>query len=166
MICSRCKKNEANFHITKIINGVKHEEHLCEVCAKNNTMGLDMDTSSQVSFQNILSGFMDYISNNPNEQLSNQVCCKNCGKKYGEFKNTGMLGCEECYKNFDESIKTIIKRVQQSTTHNGKIPKKYGSELMKKREVLKLKEQLKSAIDMEEYEKAAEIRDVIRELEK
>ena len=39
MLCEKCKKNEANFHITRIINGVKEEQHLCEICAKeNNTM--------------------------------------------------------------------------------------------------------------------------------
>ncbi|GAA0117628.1 UvrB/UvrC motif-containing protein [Clostridium senegalense] len=166
MICSRCKKNEANFHITKVVNGVKYEEHLCEVCAKNNAIGLDADFSSQFSFQNILSGFIDYMANNREEQISNKVCCKKCGQTYEDFKKTGLLGCDECYESFREAMTAIIKRVQLSSMHNGKIPQKYGNELKKKREVLQLKEKLKNAIEKEEYEKAAEIRDVIRELER
>ncbi len=167
MLCEKCKKNEANFHITKIVNGVREEEHLCEICAKeNNTMSMlqDIDFSPSFSFQNILSGFMDYMNTTTESKLPSEVVCKECGTTYRGFKETGLLGCGNCYSTFKTTIIPIVKRVQVSTEHNGKIPVKSGGEILKKKELIRLKEELQKAIALEEYEKAAELRDKIRDL--
>lgn len=168
MLCEICQKNEANFHIAKIINGVKEEKHVCEHCAKSmEGMSLlpDMNFSSNFSFQNLLSGFLDYMNTSTQSNLPSQVVCDNCGTTYREFKNSGLLGCSNCYNVFNNTVLPILKRVQPSTEHNGKIPVKGGKEIMVKKELQRLKEELQRAIAMEEYEKAAELRDKIRSLE-
>ncbi len=33
MLCDKCKKNQANIHVSRIINGVKYEQNLCMECA-------------------------------------------------------------------------------------------------------------------------------------
>lgn len=168
MLCERCKKNEANVHIAKIINGVKQESNLCEKCAKE--MGsfgahIDMSLESPFTFQNILSGIMDYISQ-PLEKGNDYVpICKNCGTNYKEFKEKGLVGCSECYKNLGVTLIPVIKSVQGNTQHVGKIPKKTGKDILYKKKMLELKEELQKAITLEEYEKAAVIRDKIRELQ-
>ena len=171
MICERCKKNEATVHITKIMNGVKHEVKLCEKCAKetenlNLSFGGDMKLPEAFSFQNILSGLMDYINQSPQGTTKNELICKNCGNTYSEFRKNGILGCSECYENFNATLLPVIKRVQGNLEHIGKLPKKSAKGIMEKKRLLQLKEELQRVIVAEEYEKAAELRDKIRELQK
>ncbi len=85
---------------------------------------------------------------------------------YTEFKKTGLMGCSECYVSFKNSLVPIIKRVQGNIEHVGKIPKKSGKEIMEKRQLLRLREELNRAINSEEYERAAELRDEIREVQR
>ncbi|MBU5484999.1 UvrB/UvrC motif-containing protein [Clostridium sp. MSJ-11] len=165
MLCERCKKNDANVHLTQIVNSVKSQLNLCEKCAKE--MGgfdlpVDIDFSSPFTFQNILSGIMDYI-NQPLKQEDNiSLTCNNCGTNYGEFKNKGLVGCSECYTNLNNTLMSVIKRVQGNVEHVGKIPKRAGKSIIEVRKINNLKEELKNAIEKEEYEKAAELRDIIK----
>jgi protein arginine kinase activator len=168
MLCDRCKKNEATVHITKIVNGIKQEINLCEKCAMENgelSFVPQINFASPFSFQNILSGIMDYM-NAPNETAASfDITCKNCGTSYREFKKTGLVGCSECYKEFSKILKPVIKRVQANLEHTGKIPKRSGEKIINRRNLMKLKQDLQKAIALEEYEKAAQIRDKIKELQ-
>ncbi|MCM8711757.1 UvrB/UvrC motif-containing protein [Clostridium sp. SYSU_GA19001] len=159
MLCEHCKKNEATVHFTQIINGIKQEKRLCESCAR------ELNGDYSFSFQNILSGILDYM--NPLEQINkvSDVICKNCSTTYSNFKRHGLLGCSECYESFGRSLSPVIKRVQGNVEHVGKIPKKLGKDIMQKRRLSKLKEDLQKAIANEEYEKAAEIRDMIKSIQ-
>ncbi|MFD3155583.1 UvrB/UvrC motif-containing protein [Haloimpatiens sp. FM7330] len=175
MVCEICKEKQATVHITRIINDEKEEMHLCEECAKK-IQGLNMDIdlngdfniNEPFTFQSILSGIMDYMHNSTANSIGHyeEPVCKNCGTTYTEFKQKGLLGCSECYKNFSTTMNSVIKRVQSSSEHVGKIPITSGKNIMKRKTLLKLKEKLQKAIAIEEYEKAAEIRDKIREIEK
>ena len=157
MICENCGKNEANVHLTQIINGEKQELNICENCARE-IQGFQ----SPFSFQNILSGIMEYMSPTVQTVKSYEVICKNCGASYNDFKRTGLLGCSDCYKSFYPNIDTVVKRVQGNTKHAGKIPHKQGKDIIERRKLYKLKEELQKAIANEEFEKAAKLRDEIK----
>lgn len=168
MICDLCKKNEATVHITKILNGDKKELSLCEKCSKEKgelNFYSPIDISSSFTFQNILSGIMEHVGSVGKDAKNSYIYCENCGTNYSEFKQRGLAGCSECYKSFSETINPIIKRVQGNIEHTGKIPKKLGRHIIEKKKLLKLKEDLQKAITAEEYEKAAEIRDLIRKIQ-
>jgi len=49
--------------------------------------------------------------------------CENCGRLLSEFYNTGMLGCEHCYKAFEKEIVLALKKIQGRTFHTGKTQK-------------------------------------------
>lgn len=167
MLCQICKKNQANVHVTKIINGEKQELNICEECAKRTEgmdFGEDMLFDTQFSFQNILSGLVGYLNQSP-QTKSIEPVCKNCGATYSEFRKHGFLGCSECYSYFDAALIPVIKRIQGNAEHVGKIPHKSGKVILEKRELENLKAELQKAIQAEEYEKAAEIRDKIREIQ-
>jgi protein arginine kinase activator len=169
MLCELCKQNEATVYITKIINGNKQEMRICEKCAKENegiNITGDVNFITPFSFQNILSGLMDYISQaQSTETKTLEPNCKKCGTTYNEFKKTGVFGCSECYKYFNSTLTPLIKRVQGSSENVGKIPQKSGKDLMERKRLIQLKDELQKAIATEEYEKAAKIRDSIRELQ-
>lgn len=169
MVCDNCKKNEATVHIKKIINGSKQEYSLCDVCANElNEMNFSdvssMGFSSNFTVQDLLGGIIDYVNQSTQSNV-NVPTCKNCGMAYSEFKKTGLVGCMECYDSFKTAMTPVIKRVQGGVDHIGKIPKKSGKEIMERRKLLKLKEELSGAILNEEYELAAELRDKIREIQ-
>ncbi|WP_406541909.1 UvrB/UvrC motif-containing protein [Clostridium ljungdahlii] len=170
MICDICKKNEATVHITKIINGSKQDINLCEKCAMEKgelNFVPQIDFVSPFGFQNILSGIMDYMTSGNNEEHKTfDISCKTCGTSYSEFKKTGLLGCSECYKNFSNILGPVIKRVQANLGHTGKIPKNQGKSIIERNKLLKLKSNIQKAVSLEEYEKAATIRDAIKEIEK
>ncbi|MBC8059666.1 MAG: UvrB/UvrC motif-containing protein [Clostridiaceae bacterium] len=167
MLCDNCKKNEATVHIKKLMNGAKQEYSLCDSCANelNGMSFVDISSiglSNTFTVQDLLGGIIDYVNQSSQSTTVNIQTCKNCGMSYTEFKKTGLMGCSQCYESFKDSLVPIIKRVQGNIEHVGKIPKKSGKEIMGKRQLLKLKEDLNKAITSEEYEKAAEIRDEIR----
>ncbi|RKD26407.1 Protein-arginine kinase activator protein McsA [Caminicella sporogenes DSM 14501] len=166
MLCQNCHEREATVHVTKIINNQKQEIHLCEQCAKkSDDINFDFDTTFTIN--NFLTGLLDSIHSSPFKvDYIKTTTCSKCGMSYGKFKQLGRLGCFECYKTFNEKLLPLIKRIHGSETHIGKIPKKAGSRIRLKHEIMSLKKQLQMAVEKEEFEKAAKLRDRIKELEK
>ncbi|MEZ0536195.1 UvrB/UvrC motif-containing protein [Caldicellulosiruptoraceae bacterium PP1] len=163
MLCENCNKNPATVHYTSIINGVKTEMHLCEVCAKAKG-GLEFDTPFSIA--NFLSGFFEPTLGYKTEKLNKTTpICKGCGMSFDEFTQSGKFGCSMCYSSFSEKLYPILRRIHGNTKHIGKIPASLGTDLSIKREIDKLKIELNIAIKNEEYEKAATLRDKIKELE-
>lgn len=169
MICEKCNKNQATVHIVKVINGIKQETNICEKCAKDYegfNLGSSINLDSPFSFQNLLGGLVEYITEDSENNRSLEQSCNNCGMTYKEFKQKGLLGCSECYRTFSKMVMPVVKRVQGDIEHIGKVPEKSGKEIVEKQRLLKLKEELQKAILSEEYEKAAMLRDEIKALQK
>ena len=59
-----------------------------------------------------------------------------------------------------------LQRIHGKTNHTGKLPRSAGIQAKQRNELDRLREDLAKAIEAQEYEKAAQIRDNIRELEK
>lgn len=166
MLCQNCNKKEATVHIVKNINGNKTEIHLCDECAKQQDISLSVPFGIQepMSIQNILESFFEMMGGIAPQSLSTRTCPV-CNMSFEDFKRTGMFGCSNCYNTFKREAMPVIKRIHGNIQHTGKIPGRSGSEMKKKREIEALKEELKAAVSNEEYEKAAELRDKIRDLE-
>lgn len=166
MLCDSCGKEVATVHVTKVINNEKTEAHLCQECAREQgQMSFMTDPSS--TFHNILAGLFDpetVMSGRPATRT--RVRCENCGLSFGDFRRLGHLGCNHCYETFAQQLEPLIRRVQGNTRHTGKVPRVEGREhLVRERELEKLRKELAEAVAQEAYEKAAVIRDRIRELE-
>ena len=91
---------------------------------------------------------------------------------FDEFMEQGKFGCEECYDAFSPKIDSILKRIQGSNRYAGrKLVGNKESKIefeekpeKKETEKEKLQRELKEAIEKENYEEAAKIRDKIKEL--
>lgn len=166
MLCQNCNLKEANVHVTKITNGVKSEMHLCDECAKQNQeIGFQgISFGFPMSFQNIVDGLFE-VMGTPKQQRYESAACPICGMTFEDFRSNGRVGCSKCYNVFSNNMLPLIKRVHGNIQHTGKLPKRTGGVLKARRDVEKLKEELKSAVEHEEYEKAAKIRDEIRKIE-
>ena len=186
MLCENCGKKEANVRYTENINGRRKELNLCEECSKKLGIG-EIDFSMPINFSSFLGGFMDELESPSFMPMFNTLQqknkCNHCGSTFEDILNTGMLGCEECYDSFGDELDSIIKKLQGSNRHVGRIVKiidkkideKEGKETDLKNETnnktqedkkILLKRDLEQAIKEERYEDAAKIRDEIKALEK
>ncbi|MBL7016099.1 MAG: UvrB/UvrC motif-containing protein [Kiritimatiellales bacterium] len=153
MKCDLCEK-EAVVHLTQVVNGEMREVHLCEEHAKE--QGIDIN--SPLSITDILMGLGE-VKQGLEHQLS--PTCPRCGMARDEFRQTGRLGCPDCYKTFMAELAVAIKAMHHSTQHVGKIPAREGVQTRIKSQIARLQKELEAAIAREDYEKAAQIRDQI-----
>lgn len=162
MLCEICGKNEATVEFTEIVDDEVTQLHLCESCAREK--GIEME--QHFSIADLLAGLTDLGLELEPKEVS--VKCPNCGMSYDDFRKIGRLGCGECYKAFKRNLLPLLKRIHGSTRHVGKatvkLEKAAGTE--KRSQLQELRQKLQRAIELEEYEEAAKIRDKIRELEK
>jgi protein arginine kinase activator len=160
MICQFCKKNVATVHLTEFTDGKKQEVHLCEECARKK--GLSVKTN--FSLQDLLSSLMAQKKESfPEEVL--QLKCPSCGLTFSQFRESGRFGCPQDYHVFQKGLIPLLERIHGSSRHFGKVPEKIDSDTAKERALLDLRNQLEDAIQHEEYERAAQLRDRIRAAE-
>ncbi|MDP4092312.1 MAG: UvrB/UvrC motif-containing protein [Bacillota bacterium] len=168
MLCQWCQKRPASVHFTQVVNNNKVEMYLCEQCAKEKGQ---VTFGSPFSISDFLSGIMEFASDNGYRiQSEPRVICEKCGMTYEEFQKSGKLGCGSCYELYHDKLDLLLKRLHGNAVHCGKSPgsKQQGMALTQPKqanEIDGLKELLNKAIQNEEYEKAAEIRDRIKNLE-
>jgi protein arginine kinase activator len=160
MQCDICHKTEATVHLTEIIDNQITELHLCEGCARQK--GAQME--QHFGLADLLAGLAD-LGQQFEVGAKAEVKCPNCGLTYQDFRRIGRLGCSECYQEFRDSLRVLLKRIHGSTQHLGRMPVKKPLAQAKKSELEKLRTQLQKAIQMEEFEDAAQLRDKIRSIE-
>ena len=93
-----------------------------------------------------------------------EKACKKCGTKLSFVLKTGKTGCDECYEEFGEKIKSLCNEIQKSTLHKGKIPKSAGEEIRRKRRYEELKKKISEAVEKEDYETAAKLHKELKEI--
>jgi protein arginine kinase activator len=157
MKCQHCP-NPATVHLTKIVNKQKQELHLCQACAEKHAA-----PAAELSLSAILQSLIGQHVSAVSEELS-RLNCPTCGIKYMEFRSDGRLGCPADYEVFRAGLLPILQRIHRATRHVGKVPRRLAPE-NRAAEVLKLRQQLRRAVDAENYELAAQLRDMIRQKE-
>ena len=177
MLCDICHKNEATIHITEIINDEAKELHVCQRCAEAESVKMQQS----FGIADLLSGLVDFPTLVEKERT---LKCPTCGMAYNDFKKLGKLGCSDCYIAFRKVLLPLLKNIHGSTHHAGTEPvkeaaleKEIKSPPVARQEgkikvapsedrTAELKQRLQKAIQAEEYEQAAVLRDRIRALEK
>jgi protein arginine kinase activator len=163
MKCQFCP-NLATVHLTRLVKKQKVEVHLCEACAeKHQTPAADFSLSS------ILESLIGQHVSPVAEELS-RLICPTCGIKYMEFRADGRLGCPADYEVFRRGLVPILQRIHRATRHAGKTPRcrpaaPQDAEPGPLTELLGLRQDLRRAIEAEDYEQAADLRDRIRQKE-
>jgi protein arginine kinase activator len=155
-LCQVCGKREAKIHFTEIREGKKTEMHICEQCAHEKNMTL--------AFPAVLSQLVKGGPQPPRESEAVPATCPACGLAYAEFKAKGRLGCPRCYVAFGPVLVPLLEKVHGAASHQGKTPERVRGAQASRRELREIEEQLAAAVANEEYEKAAQLRDRIREM--
>jgi protein arginine kinase activator len=158
MKCQMCEK-QATVHLTEIVDGEKTERHLCEECAQ--TEGITIKT--HVPINELLNNLM--TAQEESGEIS-ELRCPQCDMNWTEFRKGGLLGCPNDYLAFDKVLRPLIERAHQgANVHVGRIPQHRAGAVSQQAKLLRLRLDLQRAVDREDYEVAARIRDEIKQLD-
>jgi len=162
MKCDKCNK-PATIHLTEVFAGKRVEKHLCEQCAAETEVGA---IKPHTPINELLTNFVLAHSGMSKETAAG---CPQCGIGWAEFRQTGLFGCEHDYPFFDKELTPLLQRAHEGGTHHlGKVPtRRGGSNVPVKRQVdlARLRKGLARAVEAEDYERAAKLRDQIRTAE-
>ena len=162
MLCQNCGKYEATTHVKRIVNGESAEAHLCSDCAKalgyNDVFG---------GFGNTFGDLLGSFFGEPQVSAisSRTIRCEKCGNTFNDIVNSGKIGCADCYTTFYDKLLPSLQRIHGKTRHEGKNPTIIKAEVTDSAKPIEdLEEQLRFAIERQNFEKAAQLRDKINEL--
>jgi protein arginine kinase activator len=179
MICESCHQNLATVHLTEIVQKYKKETHLCEECAKSK----GVPYKSQFSVKEFVGGVGKKDAEPPvvglpgalpgasapvaaqSATLEFAEPCPSCGITFAEFRSSGRLGCPTDYDHFKRGLVPLLEKIHGAVQHTGRIPARVGARIERQRLIGALQRDLSQAVEREEYERAAELRDKIRGLE-
>jgi protein arginine kinase activator len=155
--CDQCDK-PAVVHETTNKNGVQSEVHLCEDHAEQAGVHLGPPINQLVT--------QLMVCKEPATARGALKMCRTCGMTFGVFRQNGVLGCPDCYDSFSQDLSPMIERAQNGgTSHSGKCPRRGGASIDEKLQRQSLRRQLDDAVAAEQYERAAELRDRLRDVQ-
>ncbi len=168
--CMRCTK-PATLHITEIQLGQAQVVHLCETCAQKYLSSVevgglpspelddDEELDSEVEAEDAA------LTATEGEDEASTAACTGCGITFKQFRSVGRLGCPQCYTSFHDDLLSLLESIHQDTQHVGKCPPQTSANTMRHHELMRLRSELKAAVEQENYEEAARIRDQIQTTE-
>lgn len=160
MLCEYCGKNPVTTHVKTIINGELTKYSLCAECAQRLGYG-SLLTGLGLDYGSLLGTFFG----DSEQESRNVLRCECCGSSFEDIARSGRVGCAECYHTFYNRLIPRIQRIHGNTRHRGKVP---GGDQIQPRpqsQLSLMRKELREAIDAENFEHAADLRDRIRELE-
>jgi len=167
MLCQDCKKREAQVHLTQIVNNEKLSLSLCKECAAARGFHSPLD-NVPFPLAEILSGLAENVKTSDSKKVSEDITCKSCGQTFEQFTRQGRFGCGECYSAFRPRLETIMRKIHGASLHRGRnpeFPTESGADApLPVKEEERLEQELKAAIQSEDFERAAELRDKLKEV--
>lgn len=168
MMCQDCKKREAQVHLTQIINNEKLTLSLCKECAAARGFHSPLD-NVPFPLAEILSGLASNVVDT-SQEAGEELSCQSCSMTFDQFTRQGRFGCGECYSAFRPRLESIMRKIHGASLHRGRNPEyrkadgKTGEQALPIREEERLESELRAAIEAEDFERAAELRDKLKEV--
>jgi protein arginine kinase activator len=165
--CQGCHLREAEVELTQVVGDEVTTLRLCGKCAAER----GVPAESQVT-DSPLGAFLAAMGQGATPLAAAAATgdpCPTCGATLDDFRASGRLGCADCWVAFERPLRDLLRRVHGGTTHVGKrylsasASSEPGSDLIRER--LRLREALREAVALEQFELAAELRDRLRALE-
>src|SRR5260221_1549261 len=159
MLCCICKEKEATVHLTQIAGDKMQKVDLCEECANHK----GVNDPAGFSLADLLLGLG---ASQEIEQSAGgaELKCPRCGFTQADFKKAGRLGCADCYQTFAEGLEGLLKTMHKGTRHTGKVPQSLQQSRNQAERMKVLQKKLAKAVEDENFEQAALLRDEIRQM--
>jgi protein arginine kinase activator len=163
MKCQKCDK-PATFHITDLTGGEAHSVHLCPNCAKSFLQNSGAPAQAPVATNAINKQLKIGQTAQELAELDGRQCPV-CGISFYEFRQAGRLGCPHDYEYFSAELEPLLNNVHDAIEHVGKRPRRGLDDTRGQADLIRLRREMREAVDREEYELASEIRDRIKSIE-
>jgi protein arginine kinase activator len=163
MRCDKCGESDAIIHLTKIQNNEMNTFHLCKTCAA--AEGLEAGAPSAAA---PLTDFLAQMGKSAGvgPAAGSATECPACGLTLNDFKRTGRLGCASCYAQLDSHLRSLLRRLHGATQHVGKVVTSVNPKQSDRlARIANLRRSLQLAVESEDFEHAAALRDQIRRIE-
>ena len=158
-LCDLCGKGEATMKVSQLDkDGKVTEISVCAECARQR--GFTEVGKLKAGVAEIIAELKTRV-----DEGDSKLICGNCGLSYAEFKQQGRLGCADCYVSFHDKLAPLIRRIHGAVQHVGRTASGGRKQAQVKMNVQKLRDALSGAIQDEDYEKAAALRDKLRRTE-
>ena len=163
MKCQKCEK-PATFHITELSDDEVSALHYCADCAE---IYLKPEEEGAEVSEDVGTALTKHLKMGQTaEELHrlDQKKCPVCEISFYEFRQSGRLGCPHDYEYFADELNPLIVNIHGETDHKGKRPNYAEEQVPQQTEVIRLRREMKDAIDREDYEMASRIRGEIKKL--
>ncbi|KPJ48387.1 MAG: hypothetical protein AMJ41_05010 [candidate division Zixibacteria bacterium DG_27] len=161
MLCQDCKNNEANVYFTQVVGSKKITLNLCRECAEKRGFHPPLE-NAPFPLKEFISGMIEEPQKK--KELRPELACPQCQMGFADFSKRGKIGCGKCYETFRPQLRDLLRKIHGASEHKGKNPGTRTEELIPLREERRLRGKLKQAIEDENFESAAKIRDQIKGL--
>lgn len=165
MICQICGKHNASMLVRQIIDGKTKELHLCRACAKKHHLDSE-DEEMPISLKAIFDGLLPQLADKEESNESTRpVVCPNCGMSLSRVKAKKILGCPHCFFYFRDTVVKLMQETSEEVFYAGNLssqPETFSGTAVS---LQHLEAELQKAVENEEYELAAYLRDKIKERE-
>lgn len=169
VICEGC----ASFVLTKLLNPTEPLPSAEQAVAAGQAELAEIGAVDMDALKGVLDSMEQHDDESDDDDESSDVIptltCESCGTTFKEFQKVGRLGCPACYESFAEHMDQILEHIHGvvPTEHPGRGPGAVDtdSRASQRREIQRLSQQMQSAVSSEHYERAAQLRDQIREME-
>ena len=163
MLCENCKERDAEVQLTRIMGDAVTMRHLCDKCAKAE----GVETTLAVP-QHALGEMLQAVQaqSSSASTAEDATSCAFCGATARDFRATGRLGCPHCYDAMERSLRELLRRLHGNSKHVGIQYHVPTAHVLEKPDSLHdLRDRLRRAVETEQFELAAELRDRLRVLE-
>jgi protein arginine kinase activator len=162
MMCDTCRERDAVIAVTHVKNNVVTQLHLCEKCAAEQ----GVETAAASAPKHPLGEYLQAVHQQLATGAGEQTACAFCGMTMQDFRTSQRWGCARCYSQFEPAIRELLRRIHGNARHVGRGYAVPESEELRQRAVVgELRERLRRAIEKEDFELAADLRDRLRVLE-
>ncbi len=163
--CDKCDR-PATHHSVEIIKGKKIEKHLCDAHAAEEGLAIK---AVHAPIGELLTNFVKMHGGAVGGGGSGKSAgleCPECGLTFQQFRDSSLLGCPDCYKAFEGPLGPLLERAHEGATHHvGKVPRRAGAGEARQVQLMRMRKRLDQAVEVEDYELAARLRDDIRRME-
>ncbi|MBA3645367.1 MAG: UvrB/UvrC motif-containing protein [Gemmatimonadaceae bacterium] len=161
MVCDNCKEGKAVIQLTEVEGTGVRQLHLCEKCAAER--GVETTVSAA---KPQINEFLHTLHQQLPAAQGDAARCTFCSSTMKDFRATGRLGCPNCYDSFETSLRDLLRRVHGNSRHVGRRYKApSASDQPHVSIAAELRDRLQRAIETEQFEVAADIRDKLRGIE-
>ncbi|MAG63220.1 MAG: UvrB/UvrC motif-containing protein [Gemmatimonadota bacterium] len=143
MKCGKCGERPGEILYKEFEGGSVREIPVCKECAA----GLGFASEEQKKAEPA----------SPAVSLGEDTACPECGISMGAVTAESRLGCERCYEAFHEALEPLLEEMQGAGRHVGRLPGGRHAA-----DIAGLQRELEEAVESQDFDRAAELRDRIR----